>query len=413
MDHLSSILDEAQNIADSNDFDFEIRDDVFDFPPSISNSSSNLLASAVNMAPMEPLSLEPTTTDAKPVVHKAAKTAKKRTWKKPKDKPKRPLSAYNLFFQHEREKIISSIPDDKAAAPVDNELSEEAKRRRHRKTHGKIGFAALARSIADKWKKIDEQSKSVFEARAEVEKIRYKKELDVWMKTRKEKGEPIKSKKKATPKAQPNQQPAQQQQATASPATENGSTQPSQQQAQPDTSMSETLQNFMRTDHQLRQQMLEHVMSQAMQQQQLQSQIQQQNAFPMGSNSVLGSFNAQQLLQGTRNFSMPPLQLPSMNNGMPEGGMTMNPLPGQCSVGNMGMQFAMNNANMVRLPQQQENFGNDQNVFPSVNMFQNDPSPILSCGVEANNQALQQETSTSTLEDDLTTFMNDFESDRL
>mmetsp|Transcript_17048 Transcript_17048/g.28946 ORF Transcript_17048/g.28946 Transcript_17048/m.28946 type:complete len:346 (-) Transcript_17048:102-1139(-) len=180
MDKLCSILEEAQNIADPSDFDFGIKEDSLDFNMS---------------AYIEPVSLNA----CKPVAHKAGKTAKKRTWKKPKDKPKRPLSAYNLFFQHEREKIISSIPDDKSTVSVDDNLSEEAKRRRHRKTHGKIGFAALARSIADKWKKIDDSSRSVFEARAEVEKQRYKKELDAWMKLKKERGESTKSKKKSKP----------------------------------------------------------------------------------------------------------------------------------------------------------------------------------------------------------------------
>lgn len=125
-------------------------------------------------------------------VHKAgatdAKATKKRSWKKPKDKPKRPLSAYNLFFQSERNKIISApSPGNNSEVsektPSDQALKPGArKRRRHRKSHGKIGFADLAKTIAEKWKKLDSQSKAVFEVKADAEKVRYKRELGIWAK---------------------------------------------------------------------------------------------------------------------------------------------------------------------------------------------------------------------------------------
>jgi len=102
---------------------------------------------------------------------KATRRAKK--WKKPKDKPKRPLSAYNLFFQHEREKMLYG--ESKNLGDLDDSNS-----RPHRKTHGKIGFAELAKTIAGKWKTLDEDGRSVYESQAEEEQHRYKREIEVW-----------------------------------------------------------------------------------------------------------------------------------------------------------------------------------------------------------------------------------------
>jgi hypothetical protein len=111
---------------------------------------------------------------------------KRRTWRKPEDKPKRPLSAYNLFFQLERERLVTgdaqkNVLLEDISAICDQHKEKKAKRK-HRKTHGKIGFADLARTIAARWRNLEPLTKSMYEGCASTEKARYQKEVAVWVK---------------------------------------------------------------------------------------------------------------------------------------------------------------------------------------------------------------------------------------
>jgi len=112
---------------------------------------------------------------------------KKRSWKKPKDKPMRPLSAYNMFFQNQRERIVAGKTGD----PTPEEIQESVmkmltsktrgpKRRQDRVSHGQISFGDLARTIAAKWKAIDPKLKAIYNHYAAQEKVRYKKEVVIW-----------------------------------------------------------------------------------------------------------------------------------------------------------------------------------------------------------------------------------------
>jgi hypothetical protein len=130
-----------------------------------------------------------------------AKEKKRGAWKKPTDKPKRPLSAYNIFFQLERERILSGedikkqvTAEQVAKVCFQHKLKKE--KRRHRKTHGKIGFAELARTIANRWKGLSDEGKVVFDNCAVKEKFRYKKEVVEW--TRKQHPTPKKEGKGVT-----------------------------------------------------------------------------------------------------------------------------------------------------------------------------------------------------------------------
>jgi hypothetical protein len=107
-----------------------------------------------------------------PNITNKRRTPKEKKWTKPKDKPSRPLSAYNLFFRHERTLMLGT--------DVPSQEVEELKKRVHCKTHGKIGFGLMAKMIGGKWKSLNAEEKQVYESQAQIEKERYVQELEVW-----------------------------------------------------------------------------------------------------------------------------------------------------------------------------------------------------------------------------------------
>lgn len=108
-------------------------------------------------------------------------------------KPKRPLHAYNIFFQEERQRILSELPSPPKYDDEESKYVNGGKRKRRRRaTHGKISFSSLAKMIGEKWKASDHEQRERYEQLAVVDLQRYHHEMDVYNSKLKDMNEPTK-----------------------------------------------------------------------------------------------------------------------------------------------------------------------------------------------------------------------------
>lgn len=100
----------------------------------------------------------------------------------PVEPPLRALSAYNFFFRDERDRILNECDHDWTDSKKEKLLSDHwnrdrTKKRRHRKSHGKIDFTTLSKLISSRWKELSEDRKDFYRDIAATDWERYQKEL--------------------------------------------------------------------------------------------------------------------------------------------------------------------------------------------------------------------------------------------
>jgi len=123
-------------------------------------------------------------TQTKKSKDKVPTATKRPTRKKPKDKPKRPLSAYNYFFKEERGKILKVVlaedPEAVENDPESEDFINEELMGRLKKDGGKVSFEEMGKLIGQRWKNIDPDRLSKYSELAAEDTERYKKDMQAY-----------------------------------------------------------------------------------------------------------------------------------------------------------------------------------------------------------------------------------------
>lgn len=100
---------------------------------------------------------------------KLSAAKKARLSKKPRDMPTRPLSAYNFFFREQRAKILEEREEEARATGVQPDKSDL--------------FAILGKTIAARWKTLDDEQRKKYKEMAADDMKRYRADMDQYHET--------------------------------------------------------------------------------------------------------------------------------------------------------------------------------------------------------------------------------------